>query len=174
MIHQWLARICFCFSIFYFSYPFFWLRFPLTESTMPKIGEVRVPCDKDFDEFKRQIDDDEGWTLAYDKKKVQIFHKKSDVCSFLMFKVKAEFDDVSANVLYDVLCDGEYRPEWDNNMAEGYDYCLITPYSDIGYFQLKSPKPFKNRDFVTQRCWLDYGDNKDKIIYSHSVNHAVS
>ena len=140
---------------------------------MPNVGEVRVPCDKDFDELKNQIDDDDGWTLALNKKNIQVYHKKSDKCSFLMFKVKAEFDDVPPNVLFDVLLDSEYSREWDANMAEGYDFCYITPFSDIGYFQLKSPKPFKNRDFVTQRCWLDNGVGKDKIIYSHSVNHAV-
>lgn len=31
--------------------------------------------------------------------------------------------------------------------------------------------PLMNRDFVTQRCWLDQG--KEKIILNHSVNHAV-
>lgn len=59
-------------------------------------------------------------------------------------------------------------------MIEGYEICYLSPCSDIGYYSLKSPKPLKNRDFVTQRCWLDYGDGKDKIVFNHSVNHAVS
>ena len=59
-------------------------------------------------------------------------------------------------------------------MIEGYEICYLSPCSDIGYYSLKSPKPLKNRDFVTQRCWLDYGDGKDKIDFTHSVNHAVS
>lgn len=57
---------------------------------------------------------------------------------------------------------------------KGFEVCYITPFSDIGYYSVKSPKPFKNRDFVTQRCWLDYGDGMDKIVFNHSVNHAVS
>lgn len=25
---------------------------------------------------------------------------------------------------------------------------------------------------MTQRCWIDYGEGKDKIIFNHSVNHV--
>lgn len=44
---------------------------------------------------------------------------------------------------------------------------------DFSFPSVKSPPPFKNRDFVTQRCWLDYGQNHDKMIINHSVNHLV-
>lgn len=58
-------------------------------------------------------------------------------------------------------------------MLEGYEICSVAPNSDIGYYAIKSPTPFKNRDFVTQRCWLDFGRNKEKYIINHSVNHLV-
>lgn len=58
-------------------------------------------------------------------------------------------------------------------MLEGYEICSVAPNSDIGYYSMKSPTPFKNRDFVTQRCWLDFGRNKEKYIINHSVNHLV-
>jgi len=36
---------------------------------------------------------------------------------------------------------------------------------------VKTPKPLKNRDFVTQRVWLDLG--REMMIFNHSVNHTV-
>ena len=69
--------------------------------------------------------------------------------------------------------DGEYRPTWDSAMVEGHEICSVAPNSDIGYYLVKSPTPFKNRDFVTQRCWLDFGRNQEKCIINHSVNHLV-
>jgi hypothetical protein len=39
------------------------------------------------------------------------------------------------------------------------------------FFAVKSPPPLRNRDFVTQRSWLDMG--KEKWIINHSVNHEV-
>ena len=36
---------------------------------------------------------------------------------------------------------------------------------------VKTPGPLKNRDFVTQRIWLDLG--KEMMIFNHSVNHTV-
>jgi len=36
---------------------------------------------------------------------------------------------------------------------------------------VKTPGPLRNRDFVTQRVWLDLG--KEMMIFNHSVNHTV-
>lgn len=139
---------------------------------MPKIGEVKVPNDKDLEALKQLCFDDEGWALEFTKKNTKVYVKTNELSSFKMVKAKVDFDDVPAITLFDVFMDTEYRREWDAFMVEGYDHCYITPNSDVGYYCGKSPKPFKNRDFVLQRSWLDYGHGMDKIITNHSVNHS--
>jgi StAR-related lipid transfer protein 10 len=79
-------------------------------------------------------------------------------------------------------------------MLDGYEICTISPNSDLGYYSgrltyernttitmtttrlisVRSPPPFKNRDFVTQRCWIDFGRNREKYVMNHSVNYIVS
>lgn len=139
---------------------------------MLKLGEVKLPSDEDFSHVKRICENNDGWTLNYSKGALKVYVKQNELSLFQMLKAVYRFDDVSANTVYSVMHDGEYRPEWDDKMLEGVEICYLSPFSDIGYYQVKSPKPFKNRDFVTQRCWLDYGEGRDKIIYNHSVNHA--
>lgn len=141
---------------------------------MFKLGEVKVPCDQDFEEVKKLTTDDTDWTVEYSKNNIKAWTKRNDLSSFKMIKVRVEFDDIPASLLYNVIQDSEYRSHWDDRMIEGFEICYISPCSDIGYYSMKSPKPFKNRDFVTQRSWLDYGEQGDKIAYNHSVNHSVS
>jgi hypothetical protein len=140
---------------------------------MLKLGEVKLPCDSDFEYAKNLCENDQDWTIAYSKgSHLKVLTKKNDLSPFQMIKVKVDFDDVSPELIYNVLQDGEYRSTWDTTMIESKEICYLSPCSDIGYFSLKCPKPLKNRDFVTQRCFLDYGKGQDKIIYNHSINHA--
>ena len=141
---------------------------------MFKLGEVKVPTDDDYTQVKHICENNDGWSLEYSKSNLKVWIKSNELSSFQMLKVKGEFEDVSAATLYSVVQDGEYRSQWDEKMIDGFEICYLSPFSDIGYYSMKSPKPFKNRDFVTQRCWLDYGQDMDKIVFNHSVNHAVS
>jgi len=139
---------------------------------MFKLGEVAIPCDDDYAFIKNLCLSDIDWKVEYSKNNIKVWTKKNDLSSFNMIRVQVEIDDIPSTQIYDFLQDSEYRFQWDDRMVEGFEICYITPFSDIGYYSGKSPKPFKNRDFVTQRCWLDYGENKDKVIFNHSVNHA--
>ena len=119
---------------------------------MLKLGEVKLPSDADFEYAKTTCENDQGWTQVYSKgSHLKVFTKKNDASPVQMIKVKADFDDVSPETLYDVLQDGDFRINWDSSMLECREICYLSPCSDIGYYSMKCPKPLKNRDFVTQR-----------------------
>ncbi len=46
-------------------------------------------------------------------------------------------------------------------------------FCDIAYYSIRAHPMLAKRDFVIQRCWKDYGEGKDKVVYNHSVNHSV-
>ncbi|CAF4963114.1 unnamed protein product [Rotaria socialis] len=89
----------------------------------------------------------------------------------ILYRHSMSYVGISAELLYDVIHDSAFRSTWDTAMLEGYEICSVLPNSDIGYYSIRSPTPFKNRDFVTQRYWLDFGRNSEKYIINHSVNH---
>ncbi|CAF3641105.1 unnamed protein product [Rotaria sp. Silwood1] len=136
-----------------------------------KVGEVALLEEKDFLDFKNECINDQGWTICYEKSSCRVATKKNSQSTFDVVRIQSDFHDISAELLYDVIHDGEYRSTWDTAMIEGYEICAVSHNSDIGYYSMKSPPPFKYRDLVTQRAWLDYGRNRDKIIINHSVNH---
>ncbi|KAL4230161.1 START domain-containing protein 10 [Mactra antiquata] len=134
-----------------------------------KVGEIRVADDSDFRRLKSLSDETDGWKLEYQKNATMVWTKNNDVSSFQIVKVRTIFEDIPGETLYDVLHDPDYRKKWDHSMVEGYEICAINPNNDIGYYALRSPPPLRNRDFVTQRSWLDMG--QEKWILNHSVNH---
>lgn len=42
--------------------------------------------------------------------------------------------DVSAETMYDVLHDIEYRKKWDTNVIDTFDIGKLTVNSDVGYY----------------------------------------
>ena len=42
--------------------------------------------------------------------------------------------DVSAETMYDVLHDIEYRRKWDTNVIETFDIGKLTVNADVGYY----------------------------------------
>lgn len=42
--------------------------------------------------------------------------------------------DVSADTMYDVLHDTEYRRNWDKNVIETFDIGRLTVNADVGYY----------------------------------------
>jgi len=134
-----------------------------------KLNEVSIPEDSDFASFRRLCDDNTGWELALAKKNFRVWTKSTPETNFRMLKIRVEFADVSASVAYDVLHDPVYRAQWDKYMLDGKDIASVAINSDICYYAAKSPKPFRNRDFVLQRMWLE--TPTEMMIFNHSVCH---
>ncbi|XP_005097481.1 START domain-containing protein 10 [Aplysia californica] len=140
-------------------------------TTSLKVGEVKIPEDADFRLFKSMCEENDGWKLEVNKAQTMVWTKANELSDFKMVKVRCVFDDIDIATMYDVLHDPQYRKTWDRTMLEGAEICAINPNNDIGYYAIRSPPPLKNRDFVTQRSWLDCG--YEKIIFNHSVNHSA-
>lgn len=42
--------------------------------------------------------------------------------------------DVSAETMYDVIQDGQYRKKWDPAMLESFDIARLSDHADVGYY----------------------------------------
>lgn len=135
-----------------------------------QLGQVKLPEDSDFLKVKTMCLSVDGWRHEYSKPGIALWKKSNEESDFDMVKIICSFSDVSATVLYDVLHDAKYRKAWDPNVLDCFEICRVACNSDIGYYSMKLVPPLMNRDFVTQRCWVNLG--KEKIIFNHSVNHA--
>ncbi|VDK22184.1 unnamed protein product [Taenia asiatica] len=136
------------------------------------VGDVRPAGDHDVRVFRDLMDDDSQWRKVFSKKETVVFIKGSDSSSIHMVKVKTNVKGLSAAVLYDTLMDPDYRRAWDKYMVEGYDLCLVSPNTDIGYYLVRSFPPFKHRDSVTLRSWFQF--ENEYVIMNHSVFHAAA
>ncbi|XP_043925360.1 START domain-containing protein 10-like [Protopterus annectens] len=131
---------------------------------------VHIPDDSDFNSFREQCENDEGWLPQYSKGGVTVWSREQEESKTVKkLKIRITCRDVCAETLYDVLHDTNYRKKWDSNMIETFDIGRLTVNADIGYYSWKCPSPLKNRDFVTLRSWLPLGN--DYIIINYSVNH---
>jgi len=89
-----------------------------------------------------------------------------------LVKMWATLKDIPAALVYDVLHDPDYRKDWDNNMAEGYNIAILDAHNDVGYYAGKSPFfALSGRDFCNQRSWYVNPDKTEFIIMNHSVLH---
>uniref|UniRef100_A0A8C4SPJ7 START domain-containing protein 10 n=1 Tax=Erpetoichthys calabaricus TaxID=27687 RepID=A0A8C4SPJ7_ERPCA len=130
---------------------------------------IHIPDDSDFTSFREQCEDQEGWTVQYNKGGVTVWCREQESNTVQKLKMRIICKDVTAETLYDVLHDTSYRRKWDSNMIETYDIGRLTVNADVGYYSWKCPSPLKNRDFVTLRSWLPLGN--DYIIINYSVKH---
>lgn len=136
------------------------------------VGTVKIAEDKDFQVLKTYLSScDDEWTLQYEKPNTKVWTKsppQEQNISFKLIKVKTVFQDVSAETLYDVLMDSQYRTTWDKYMKENYEIGHINPNNNLGYFAINCP-PAKKRDFVVQSSWV--ATPNEYMLINHSVYH---
>jgi len=139
--------------------------------------EYPLPTKDDFDNF-RDICDSEtlDWKLVFDSqtKQIKVWEQRLPNSTINRIKMKAHMIGISAETIYDVLHDSEYRKDWDLNMAEGSTIALLDSYNDIGYYAGKSPFfGISGRDFCNMRSWWVSEDESEYIIMNHSVHHPA-
>ncbi|CAD5221208.1 unnamed protein product [Bursaphelenchus xylophilus] len=132
------------------------------------INEVKVFEDSQYEHARYLAESNEGWDLVYQKKSAEVWTKEMPESYFKMIKAATTLN-VSADVVYDVLHDPDYRSSWDKYMVKAEDIGVLNPNNDLCYYALASVPPIKSRDFVMQRSWLDIGN--EKFICTRSVWH---
>ncbi|XP_062707255.1 START domain-containing protein 10 isoform X2 [Aedes albopictus] len=145
----------------------------LASDTGTPSGMARIAEDSDFEALKRLVDDHEGWTLELSKSDTQVYTRPVAGCNFNMVKIHTEFADVTADILFDVLHDPDYRKVWDSHMLASEEIGILNVNNDVGYYAMSCPPPLKPRDFVLQRSWLDTGPLGEQMLLSRSVPHKM-
>lgn len=131
---------------------------------------VSIPDDRAFASFKAECLSEEGWQLTHNKRGVTVWiQDMEEGKSVHRIKCQMVCKDVSAETMYDVLHDTDYRSSWDPNVIETFDIGRLTVNADVGYYSWSCPRPLRNRDVVTLRSWLPIG--RDYIIMNYSVKH---
>lgn len=98
---------------------------------------ARIAEDSDFEALKRLVDDHEGWTLELSKSDTQVYTRPVAGCNFNMVKIHTEFADVTADILFDVLHDPDYRKVWDSHMLASEEIGILNVNNDVGYYASK-------------------------------------
>ena len=85
---------------------------------MFKLGAVHVPCDKDFEDAKEFCQNEQGCKLDYNERNIKVWVKTSDASSIHVIKARVEFDNVSADLMFSVLMDTDYKHIWDEYLMQ--------------------------------------------------------
>lgn len=142
----------------------------------------RVGTKRDCFQFRQFSDSLEGFVVEHSEKdKCVIWSKKVEgeplnIIKCLGFYAFAppgapESNQISCELLYDMLQDAEFREVWDDFRAEAFTITMLDPCTEIGYYAGKSPVPMVSaRDFVNQRQWHAAGRG-EYVIWNTSVPH---
>ncbi|CAD5215256.1 unnamed protein product [Bursaphelenchus okinawaensis] len=104
----------------------------MTESPL-KGFEVKILKDEDYEQARHLVEDTEKWSLVYKKKQTEVWTQEMPESTFKMIKTKAVLN-VSAEVVYDVLHDPDYRSTWDKYMVKSEDIGILNTNNDLCYY----------------------------------------
>uniref|UniRef100_A0A182PAV3 START domain-containing protein n=1 Tax=Anopheles epiroticus TaxID=199890 RepID=A0A182PAV3_9DIPT len=95
---------------------------------------ARIADDSDFEALKRLVDNHDGWTLELSKSDTEVYTRPVPGCNFNMVKIHTEFADVTADIVFDVLHDPDYRKVWDSHMLASEEIGILNVNNDVGYY----------------------------------------
>ncbi|OAF69484.1 hypothetical protein A3Q56_02739 [Intoshia linei] len=131
--------------------------------------DIRLPDKQEIEDFIKSFYNNIGWNLKYNKNDIQIYTIVDEKSDLKKIKSKTTIKNFSKDVMFDVLMDNDFRIKWDKNLVKSKDCFSIDKNNDIGYFEVKSPIPFKNRDFVVHRSHKSFED--EFVIITKSISH---
>eukprot|EP01128_Nolandella_sp_AFSM9_P010667 TRINITY_DN7410_c0_g1_i1.p1 TRINITY_DN7410_c0_g1~~TRINITY_DN7410_c0_g1_i1.p1 ORF type:complete len:280 (-),score=46.51 TRINITY_DN7410_c0_g1_i1:401-1240(-) len=128
----------------------------------------------DFEMFYKRCEEtaSDGWKQAYhDENRQLTVWTRPSTNAHDMLRARKVFTSISAELLYDMIHDHEFRESWDENMLGGKVLERLDSHNTVGYYSVKLPAGLSNRDFVNQRSWLAKrdADTPHYIICNHSV-----
>ena len=131
------------------------------------LGQSIVPNKPgDFEYFRSLCENEEGWDLNYDNN-VTVHTRDFPGTTSKCIRVRGAVRGVSADSMFDCICDDEYRNRWDTVCVEYNDISTLDKHTNLGYYCLGCPFPLQNRDLVFQRTWGEVSGGY--IIMNHSV-----
>jgi hypothetical protein len=145
--------------------------FALTGDVVVEKGNIYKCFGKaDHAQFRDMCDSTDGWVLRHGSGGTYCWTLAKKGESMNMIKVFGAFDDISPEIMNDILHDPEYRIVWDESRIDSYRVASLDAVTDIGYYALRMNKPVANRDFLNQRGWTNAGGG-EYVIFNTSVPH---
>ncbi|KAL7979985.1 hypothetical protein Chor_004454 [Crotalus horridus] len=97
---------------------------------------VRLPDEAAFRAFQAECEAELGWLSRYNRDGVAVWGQLPPQGDFAVHRVKGcvNMPDVSAETVFDVLHDTEYRKKWDLNVIETHEIARLSDNADVGYY----------------------------------------
>ena len=118
-----------------------------------KLTPLEECSDPDFKKLMRVAQEEvSSWDNAGSGDNVDVYKKLIDGSPFVLMKTYALVENITPEVIYEVMANQEIRSKWDKVIS---NFEIIEDFPDEGrsvlYYMVKTPIGVSNRDFVQQR-----------------------